>query len=170
MVIAQCSRSRHVSFENKTFYANMAADIATDMLVMCIPITIIWNIQVPIRKRLLLLGIFSVTVIITVIAIIRVALVKGRNWNQLRNSSIDWLYLWSSIEMGVGTLLPGLFSLLSLNSFSFERLFELTRAFGSSYCRRLYCLLPPTLHIHEETGTQRRPWPLSHRSRPPFVP
>ncbi len=41
----------------------------------------------------------SVTVLIIVAAIVRVAVVKGRD-NQLRNASIDWLYLWSNIEIG----------------------------------------------------------------------
>ncbi|KAM4054662.1 hypothetical protein HRG_014927 [Hirsutella rhossiliensis] len=57
----------------------------------------------PWKKKLLLAGIFSVTVFIIVVAVIRVILVKGST-DQMQNPSIDWLYMWSNVEMGVGLL------------------------------------------------------------------
>ncbi len=40
-------------------YANMAADIVTDILIMSIPLMIVWNVSMPWRKKVLLFGILS---------------------------------------------------------------------------------------------------------------
>lgn len=79
----------------------MAIDVLTDLLIISIPVTILRHTQIPSRKKSILLAIFSATVIIMAVAIIRVTLVKGTE-AQLQDASIDWLYLWSNVEMGVG--------------------------------------------------------------------
>ncbi|KND94611.1 hypothetical protein TOPH_00772 [Tolypocladium ophioglossoides CBS 100239] len=112
-ILTQCPRSHHIYYQNRTFYANMAADIATDLLVMSIPLWILWNVQIPRQKKLLLAGIFSVTVFIMVVAVIRVVLVKGST-DQLQNASIDWLYMWSNVEMGVAIIVACLASFRQL--------------------------------------------------------
>ena len=63
--------------------------------VVSIPILILWNVQIPIRKKLILYAIFSITIVVMVVSIVRVAVVKSAD----ENVDISWLYLWSSIEM-----------------------------------------------------------------------
>lgn len=82
----------------------MAMDILTDVLIISIPVAILRHVQIPIQKKLLLLGIFSATVLIMAVSVVRVVLVSDLG-SQLREPSIDWLYLWSNVEMGVGKLL-----------------------------------------------------------------
>lgn len=79
-------------------------DILTDVLIISIPVAILRHVQIPIQKKLLLLGIFSATVLIMAVSVVRVVLVSDLG-SQLREPSIDWLYLWSNVEMGVGKLL-----------------------------------------------------------------
>ncbi|KAK5993821.1 hypothetical protein PT974_07258 [Cladobotryum mycophilum] len=95
----QCAKPARVQYQNRTFYGNMAADIFTDFLVLSIPLSILWNVQIPRTKKLILAGIFSVTIFIMVVAIIRVVLVRGTE-NQHQNARIDWLYMWTNVEMG----------------------------------------------------------------------
>lgn len=45
----------------------------TDILVLSIPIIVLWKTRVPLRKKVILLSIFSATVFIMIVAIIRVA-------------------------------------------------------------------------------------------------
>lgn len=60
----------------------------------------LWNIKINIRQKLALSGIFSLTVINMIFAIIRVAVVT----RQTRTTpDSTWLYLWSAIEPAVGT-------------------------------------------------------------------
>ena len=52
----------------------------------------LWHVRVPLGQKLILLGIFSLTVIVMIVAIIRVAVVN-------KDGDISWLYLWSNVEM-----------------------------------------------------------------------
>ncbi len=70
--------------------------------VITIPILMLWNIQISLRKKLALMGIFSLTVIVMVVAIVRVAVVTTKN----TNADISWLYFWSNIEIAVGICTP----------------------------------------------------------------
>lgn len=79
----------------------MAVDVITDIFIISIPITVLRKVQIPLKKKAALLGIFSVTVLIMVVSVIRVTLVKGTQ-TRLQQASIDWLYFWSNVQMGVG--------------------------------------------------------------------
>ncbi|RYP77926.1 hypothetical protein DL769_003299 [Monosporascus sp. CRB-8-3] len=111
-ILVQCNEASHLRFQIRTFYANMAADIITDLLVLSTPILILWNVQIPWRKKLILFGIFSLTVFIMIVAIVRVTIVI--NPGELRNASIDWLYTWSNVEMAVAIIIACLASFRQL--------------------------------------------------------
>lgn len=69
-----------------------------------------WNVQIPWRNKIILFAVFSATMVIILVSIIRVTLVKGTQ-QQLKEPGIDWLYLWSAVEMG--TCKPELHVLVS---------------------------------------------------------
>lgn len=79
----------------------MAADVITDALILSIPVIILWNVQIPWRKKVILFAVFSATILIMLISIIRITLTKGTQ-QQLVEPGIDWIYLWSAAEMGTG--------------------------------------------------------------------
>lgn len=100
-ILSQCSSHAHVHYENRTFWANCAGDVVTDLMILSIPILILWNTRISLRKKLILFSVFSATILIMVIAVIRVVI------NNSLNSSVDisWLYFWSFIEMGTGIII-----------------------------------------------------------------
>lgn len=53
----------------------------------------------PLRQKLALIGIFSLTVIVMAISIVRVAVVQTSDH---RNADQTWLFVWANVEMGVG--------------------------------------------------------------------
>lgn len=55
----------------------------------------LWHVRVPWRQKLVLMALFSLTVIVIIVSIIRVAVVNSKT----KNADISWLYLWSGIEM-----------------------------------------------------------------------
>ena len=67
------------------------------MAVITIPISLLWKVKISLRQKVALMSIFSVTVIIMIFAIVRVAMVES--WSNEPDES--WLYLWSSIEQTV---------------------------------------------------------------------
>lgn len=72
----------------------------TDILVLSIPIIVLWKTRVPLRKKVILLSIFSATVFIMIVAIIRVAV--DTTYDQEIN--IAWLCFWSFVEVGAGAI------------------------------------------------------------------
>ncbi len=70
----------------------------------------LWHVRIPLRQKLILIGIFSVTVVVIVIAIIRVIIIKYQN-GYLDTS---WLYLWSNIEVSTCMYPPPTFFSLFL--------------------------------------------------------
>ena len=60
----------------------------------------LWKVRIPLRTKLALIGIFSLTVITMIFSIVReiVVPVDGKI-----NADITWLSLWSNIEMGIGS-------------------------------------------------------------------
>ena len=63
----------------------------------------LWNIKINFRQKLALTGIFSLTVITIVFAIIRVVVVTRQT---RKTPESTWLYLWSAIEPPVGYVFP----------------------------------------------------------------
>lgn len=58
----------------------------------------LWHVRIPLRQKLILIGIFSVTVVVIIIAIIRVTIIKPENGY----IDVSWLYLWSNVEVSTG--------------------------------------------------------------------
>lgn len=59
----------------------------------------LWEVKMPLRQKLALIGIFSLTVIVMAISIVRVAVVQTSDH---RNADQTWLFVWANVEMGVG--------------------------------------------------------------------
>lgn len=66
--------------------------------VISIPVRMLWNVRLPLRQKLLLMIIFSLTVIVMIVSIIRVTIVGSST----QQPDISWVYFWSNIEMSTG--------------------------------------------------------------------
>ncbi|KAF2470378.1 uncharacterized protein BDR25DRAFT_151954, partial [Lindgomyces ingoldianus] len=100
-IMLNCSSQNKINFQNRTFYANCALDILSDCLIVSIPILILWNVHVPLRKKIILTGIFSATVIVMVVSIIRVTVVNSKH----QSAEIAWLVFWSFVENGTAIMI-----------------------------------------------------------------
>ncbi|KAJ5794159.1 hypothetical protein N7457_000758 [Penicillium paradoxum] len=99
----ECPQLNHIHYENRTFWANCAGDVITDLMML-------WNTRISRRKKLLLLSIFSATILIMVTAIIRVAI--GANYD--RRVNINWLFFWSFVEVAIAIFVSCVASLRQL--------------------------------------------------------
>lgn len=103
---------------------------------MLVPLSLLWNLQISLKQKLGLAGIFSLTVIIMVQSIIRVAVVGSGSLFDL-----TWSWTWGTIELAVGSLLS------TSESYS---LGELNR---HSHHRCMPGVLPCSLHSSTEPQT-----------------
>ncbi|CAG8946930.1 unnamed protein product [Penicillium salamii] len=109
-IITQCPQLHHIHYENRSFWANAAGDILTDLMILSIPFIVLWNTRISLRKKLVLLGMFSMTVGIMISAIIRVAV--GMKYD--RQINIDWLCFWSFVEVDIAIIVSCVPSLRQL--------------------------------------------------------
>lgn len=57
-----------------------------------------WNVRISWGQKLALMGLFSLTIIATIVSILRVGLVTSDK----HQIDTTWLYMWSNIDMAVG--------------------------------------------------------------------
>jgi hypothetical protein len=62
----------------------------------------LWNVRVPLKKKIALMSLFSLTVIIMGTAIARVSVTPTAH----SQADVSWLYLWYNLEMHVGKQSP----------------------------------------------------------------
>ncbi|KAF2194763.1 hypothetical protein K469DRAFT_547487 [Zopfia rhizophila CBS 207.26] len=107
---AHCRKLSFVQWVNRTFYANCAADVFTDILILSIPTIILWNTRVPLRKKMVLFCVFGSTIAIMAVAIIRVTIVHSTK----QGVELVWLYFWSMVEGGIATMIANVASFRQL--------------------------------------------------------
>lgn len=73
---------------------------------MALPLHLLWNLQVNRKQKFALAGIFSLGVIVIVVAIVRV----DKTFATTEHVDPVWLALWSQIEASVGQSLLKLLS------------------------------------------------------------
>lgn len=72
------------------------------VLVMSIPFSILWRVQLSPCQRIAFLGIFSLVVITITFSIVRAAITTIGVENQM---DPIWMYLWTNVELNVGKLI-----------------------------------------------------------------
>lgn len=149
-IVAECASPSAQNFQWATLDYGCVVDVITDVasasshigvrrinwnvVVITIPILMLWNVRISWKKKLALMSIFSLTIIVIIFSIVRVALVSAKG----STADISWLYTWSNIEVAVCT-----FFFISVTSF----FSALTNHWAfHSYCGLLPCFLPPAFH------------------------
>ncbi|KAJ5592388.1 hypothetical protein N7537_009292 [Penicillium hordei] len=90
-------------------------NMATDVLILVVPIPILWNLQMRRPQKILLSGIFLVGGIVCIASFIRIYYITFLKTPYDYTWVIGNFYLWSSIEPSIGILcacLPTLYPLL----------------------------------------------------------
>lgn len=74
---------------------------------MSIPTVLLWKVRLPLRRKLAIISILSLSLFTIVFAITRTVMVSSSRQNG-SNFDVSWLYLWTAIEPVVGKLSLGL--------------------------------------------------------------
>lgn len=69
---------------------------------MLLPIIVIWDVQIRLAKKLAFVGLFSLTIVVMVVAIVRIV---GAARTPTGELDPTFLFLWSGIEMCIGMYL-----------------------------------------------------------------
>jgi hypothetical protein len=113
--MAKCSQPAAIKYQDITLKVNCALDVLTDILIMSLPFTILWNVRVSLTRKFQLAALFSLVIITMVISIVRVAVVSNKNnLSNSRQVENTWLYLWHFVESAVALLVACLASFRTL--------------------------------------------------------
>ncbi|KAI1429876.1 hypothetical protein F5Y12DRAFT_725958 [Xylaria sp. FL1777] len=96
-ISVSCISSEVTTFLRVTLYVNAVFDIVTDVLIMLIPITLLWNVRIQWKKKIAIMGIFSLSLITIGIAIARVADIKATQQSTGIPDS-TYLWFWSALQ------------------------------------------------------------------------
>ncbi|CAM1503358.1 Fc.00g081340.m01.CDS01 [Cosmosporella sp. VM-42] len=94
-----CTTLRDARAKNISLWFSLAADLATDLLIMITPLRVLWTLKMSLIEKISIAIVFLVGLITMVTAIIRsVSLESSVNSGQV---STTWLMLWAAIEGAV---------------------------------------------------------------------
>lgn len=123
-LVTYCNTDPVTSFSVATLKANCALDVFSDFLsmskstwstslygprltamdlVILIPISILWNVRIPWVKKAVFVGLFSLTLITIVVAIVRAVNISSSRRGTPREDT-TFLWLWSAIQAPLGMI------------------------------------------------------------------
>ena len=77
-----------------------AADIITDAFIISIPIMLLWNVRISLRRKLALGAVLSLSAVMIVVAIIRLAFAH----NAPGQIDAPWVFFWIQVEACVAVI------------------------------------------------------------------
>ncbi|RFU23554.1 hypothetical protein B7463_g12784, partial [Scytalidium lignicola] len=97
------------------FLGNGGASVFTDFLILLTPIPMVWNLQMPVAKRLSILSIFALGGFVCVAGVVRLVILS----KMFNSADLTWgmsqAFIWSSVEPNIGIVcacLPTLYPLV----------------------------------------------------------
>jgi len=106
-----CSIAHQLANERIYLATTTALDIATDLLVIAIPLTLLYPVRLPLDRKLALGSMLCLSFFMMIIAIIRTALAPLPD-NQVIDTS--WLIFWEGIEATTAIIMVSLTAFRSL--------------------------------------------------------
>ncbi|CAA9956629.1 hypothetical protein PTMSG1_00237 [Pyrenophora teres f. maculata] len=95
-----------------SFWEGFAADLTTDLMIIVLPIGLVRNLQIPIKRKIPIVGLFALGTFVIIASIVRVIQVGATTGPHNTTPSLTWLALWSIIESSIAIIVgcgPGLY-------------------------------------------------------------
>ncbi|KAK0736792.1 hypothetical protein B0T21DRAFT_289165 [Apiosordaria backusii] len=104
VIFFECTSKTDIAREWRNMIIYCTLDAFSDVLILCLPIALLWNIRLTMRKRLLLSAVFSLTLFTVAVTIIRGTIHHGRIASDFTQSmNIGWVWFWLSVEFFTGS-------------------------------------------------------------------
>ncbi|KAK3329236.1 hypothetical protein B0H66DRAFT_609958 [Apodospora peruviana] len=111
VIFVECTSKADIAREWRNVIMSCSLDAFTDILILCFPISILWGVRVPMRKKIVLGCVFSLTIFTVIVTIIRGTIQYGRIASDFSQSqNIGWVWFWIVIELTTSYLIACLVS------------------------------------------------------------
>ncbi|KAI1381441.1 hypothetical protein F4677DRAFT_126590 [Hypoxylon crocopeplum] len=108
---AVCLESTGSSKDKAMFKLSIALDVISDALIIFFPISILWEVRITPRKRLLLSAVFSLVLLTIAVTIVRTIAYGGADETAV---NIPWVWFWITTEWIVSFIVACLVSFRAL--------------------------------------------------------
>ncbi|GAM83053.1 hypothetical protein ANO11243_010390 [Dothideomycetidae sp. 11243] len=98
-----CLKKSNLRGSAMSLWLAFATDVLTDMMIMLFPINLIRKLNMPLKQKLSVIGIFCLGLICVATAMIRVFEV-GKTINAEAVPDLPWLALWSIVEASIAVI------------------------------------------------------------------
>ncbi|KAG5288856.1 Pth11-like integral membrane protein [Histoplasma capsulatum G186AR] len=99
----QDAKSGSCRFQPHIFYlGNAAANVATDVLILLVPIPLVWKLQMPTSKKILVSSLFLLGTFVCVVSIIRIKFMGELARAKDVTFILVNIFLWSFVEPCIG--------------------------------------------------------------------
>ncbi|KAF2274028.1 uncharacterized protein EI97DRAFT_382156, partial [Westerdykella ornata] len=119
-LIARCNTQKVSNFTMNGLRVITIIDILTDVAILVIPFTILWQVRLSMRRKLALGSLFAITLFVILCAILRMTVVEHSAING--QMDVTWLYLWYKIELDTAIVVASLASFRALFTSGSSRL------------------------------------------------
>ncbi|KAI1128456.1 hypothetical protein F5Y10DRAFT_240409 [Nemania abortiva] len=145
--------------------------LALDIWAVLVSCSLIFGLQLPLRKKIMVYSMFTVGIIAIAVSIARLAYIN--QFTETKNPTIDWVPIttWSALENYLGVIcacLPSLPALLKpLSALKVSKKSNLSSSFASQRAQALEHELGPRLYAsaYEMTPTYGKATDAYHESR-----
>ncbi|KAK4168776.1 hypothetical protein QBC43DRAFT_106231 [Cladorrhinum sp. PSN259] len=102
-IFLTCGQRDKITYNVVVVKINCALDVISDFMIMMIPVILIWNVRMRLAKKMAFVGLFSLTIITMIIAIVRAA-GTTRIWDK-GEGYWSYLGLYNAIEACIATII-----------------------------------------------------------------
>ncbi|MCJ1404627.1 hypothetical protein MMC11_007853 [Xylographa trunciseda] len=99
-IVVQCTSAEAFARQTAILEASAILDILTDCFLISIPVLLLWNVRINIRRKLILGSILCLSIFMVLIAIVRVS--TGKSSNGQVDSA--WVIFWLQAEACVAVI------------------------------------------------------------------
>lgn len=83
------------------YFALAGTSIGLDLIIIALPLPVLWKLQLRLKQKIILAGLFTLGFFVTVIQIIRIFTVKDlKTYTDSKN-----IVIWSCVEISLGVRL-----------------------------------------------------------------
>lgn len=131
-------------------------NVVTDVLLLGLPIPYVWALNAPIFQRIVLVGMFSLGVFVSVVSIVRLSILMGLDLTSPDVTyNLSQVFIWSLVEVNVGIICACLPSLRpAVRYLGFGKLFSSTTQ--DAYRQQEDTPAPSKLHSHQKSQSSRK--------------
>ncbi|KAI0188148.1 hypothetical protein EV127DRAFT_513172 [Xylaria flabelliformis] len=117
-ILGVCKETAVIMKTDELFKVSVIIDVISDVLILCFPIVILWKVRINLRRKLILVGIFSLVAFTIAITVVRGSIFggvyKSFNPDHPETMNITWIWFWFNLEFIVSFIIACLVSFRSL--------------------------------------------------------